>query len=143
MTNRADSVRLEGAHSTKREQPIGGSGFDWAMIAVCTWFLGGLYLDGWAHHHIPALESFFTPWHGVFYSGFFAVASLTVGALVRNYVMGYPWRGALPAGYELSWLGVLIFAAAGVSDMIWHEFFGIEASIDALLRVCESIPRVV
>jgi len=32
--------------------------------------LGGLYLDGWAHVHLRGLESFFTPWHGVLYTGF-------------------------------------------------------------------------
>jgi hypothetical protein len=102
------------------------------MIAVCSWFLGGLYLDGWAHNHIPQLETFFTPWHGVFYSGFLAAAGLTLATLLRNHAKGAPWRRALPLGYLGSLLGVVVFAAGGIGDMVWHEFFGIEADVEAL-----------
>src|SRR5215831_18761197 len=45
---------------------------------------------------------------------------------------GYDWRRALPAGYGLSFLGSLIFAAGGVGDILWHSLFGIERSIEAL-----------
>ncbi|MGH8066860.1 MAG: hypothetical protein ACRERE_16810 [Candidatus Entotheonellia bacterium] len=115
------------------KQAIGGRGYDWTMILLSFWFLAGVFLDGWAHNHIPELESFFTPWHAVFYSGFLAVAGFLMATLVRNHAKGYPWRQAMPPGYELSCLGVLIFIAGGVGDMIWHEIFGIEANIEALL----------
>jgi hypothetical protein len=90
-------------------------------------------LDGWAHNHIAELENFFTPWHAVFYSGFLAIAGFLMATLVRNHAKGYPWRSAMPPGYELAVLGVLIFVAGGVGDMIWHELFGIEANVEALL----------
>lgn len=109
------------------------TGFDWAMIALCAWFQFGAYLDGWAHIHLPELETFFSPWHAVLYSGFLAVTALTVGSLIRNHARGHPWRRALPGGYGLSLLGVLIFMAGGVGDMIWHLLFGIEADVEALL----------
>jgi hypothetical protein len=108
-------------------------GYDWAVVALSFWFLGGLVLDGWAHNHIPKLESFFTPWHAVFYSGFLAIAGFLMATLVRNRAKGYPWRSAMPSGYELALLGVLIFMAGGVGDMIWHELFGIEVNVEALL----------
>jgi hypothetical protein len=115
------------------KQPVSGRGYDWAVVALSFWFLGGLVLDGWAHNHIPELESFFTPWHAVFYSGFLAIAGFLMATLVRNHAKGYPWRSAMPSGYELALLGVVIFMAGGVGDMIWHELFGIEANIEALL----------
>ena len=115
------------------KQATGGRGYDWTVILLSLWFLAGVFLDGWAHNHIPELESFFTPWHAVFYSGFLAVAGFLTATLVRNHAKGYPWRQAMPPGYELSLLGVLIFMAGGVGDMIWHEIFGIEANIEALL----------
>jgi hypothetical protein len=115
------------------KQAIGGSGYDWTMILLSFWFLAGAFVDGWAHNHIPELESFFTPWHLVFYSGFLAVAGFLMATLVRNHAKGYSWRGAMPPGYELSLLGVLIFMAGGVGDMLWHELFGIEANVEALL----------
>lgn len=133
MTLGTESAGLERTGPAAIAQPVGGIRFDWAVIALSSWFLGGVYLDGWAHHHIPELETFFTPWHGVLYSGFLATATLLVVAWIRNGVRGYPWRRALPVGYTLSLLGVPIFLAGGVGDMIWHELFGIEADVEALL----------
>ncbi len=115
------------------KQAIGGSGYDWTMVLLCFWFVAGAFVDGWAHNHIPELESFFTPWHVMFYSGFLAVTGFLVATLVHNHTQGYPWRDAMPPGYELSLLGVLIFMAGGVGDMLWHEIFGIEVGIEALL----------
>ena len=107
--------------------------YDWLMVALCAWFQAGAYLDAWAHVHLTELESFFTPWHGVLYSGFFAVAALTAAPLLRRRAPGRAWNEALPAGYDLSLVGVLAFLLGGVLDMIWHIVFGIEADVEALL----------
>ena len=51
----------------------GGRYFDLIVSLLSLWIIAGLYLDGSAHHHIPDLiETFFTPWHAVLYSGFLA-----------------------------------------------------------------------
>jgi hypothetical protein len=102
-----------------------------AMLAAV--FVGGLFLDGWAHTHGGVDQSFFTPWHAVFYAGYVAVASVLAASLLRNHARGYPWLRAVPAGYEPSLLGALIFAVGGMSDLIWHTLFGIEAGVEALL----------
>jgi len=115
------------------KQIIGGRVYDWWVVLLSLWFVAGVILDGWAHNHIPELETFFTPWHAVFYSGFLAVAGCLVLTLIRNHAMGRTWWQAMPPGYELSFLGVLIFIAGGAGDMIWHELFGIEADVEALL----------
>jgi hypothetical protein len=115
------------------QQARGGRGYDWATALLSGWFVAGLFLDGWAHRHVPELESFFTPWHAVFYSGFLAVAGFLMATLARNHAKGYPWRYAMPPGYELAVLGALIFIAGGIGDMIWHEIFGIESDVEALL----------
>lgn len=117
----------------KRTTVVGGLGFDWLMMGLSLVFLGGLYLDGWAHNHGKVDNSFFTVWHAFFYSGFALVALLLLGTLVVNRLRGLPWQRALPQGYQLSLLGVLIFAAGGVGDLIWHELFGIEEDFEALL----------
>jgi hypothetical protein len=114
-------------------RPAASAALDWATVAFSTWLLVGLFADGWAHTHIPQLESFFTPWHGILYSGFAAAALLTLGVFLRNAAAGYHWRNALPAGYGWSLIGAAIFLAGGVGDMVWHMVFSIEASIDALL----------
>ncbi|TAK31321.1 MAG: hypothetical protein EPO21_17650 [Chloroflexota bacterium] len=115
------------------ERPAASITFEWTYILLSCWMIFGSYLDGWAHTHIPQLETFFTPWHAVLYSGFLAVSAFTVGALVRNHWQGYHWKQALPAGYQLSLLGVVIFLVGGIGDLIWHTLFGIEADVDALL----------
>ena len=112
---------------------IGGLAFDWIMVGLSTLFIGGLYLDGWAHNHGRVDQSFFTVWHAFFYAGFGLVSLCLTGTLLFNRRQGYAWRTALPAGYSLSLLGVIIFALGGVVDLVWHELFGIEEDFDALL----------
>jgi hypothetical protein len=115
------------------KQVLGGRGYDWTVVLLSFWLVVGMVLDGWAHNHIPELESFFTPWHAVFYSGFLAFVGFLTATLVRNHAKGYAWRHAMPPGYELSLLGALIFIAGGTGDMIWHEIFGVETGVEALL----------
>jgi hypothetical protein len=103
------------------------------MLGLSVWLVGGAFIDGWAHTHGKVDTAFFTPWHAAFYSGFAAVASFLVGHMLRNLRRGSPWRLALPAGYGLSLLGVLVFWLGGMGDLIWHMLFGIEKDVEALL----------
>src|SRR5712691_4218066 len=106
--------------------------YDWAMIALGIWLMVGGYSDGWAHNHIP-VDNFFTPWHAAFYSGFLAAMIFLVGTFIRNRRRGYSTQLAMPAGYELSLLGVVIIFFGGIGDMFWHILFGIELNIDGAL----------
>jgi len=106
--------------------------FDWVIVVLGLWLIGGVHLDAWAHHQFK-LETFFTPWHGVLYSGFLALAGVLVGVFVRNIRQGVAWREAMPSGYGLSLVGAAIFMVGGVGDMLWHTLFGIEVGIEALL----------
>jgi hypothetical protein len=103
------------------------------MATLSAGFVAGLFLDGWAHTHGRVDQSFFTPWHGVFYAGYAAVASVLVVTVLTNHARGYVWLRAMPVGYGLSLLGAVVFALGGVTDLIWHTFFGIEAGVEALL----------
>jgi len=105
---------------------------DTLAIVTSTLFLLGLFLDGWAHNSIPNLETFFTPWHAVLYSGYFSVAILIGITQYRNVAKGYAWSRALPKGYGLSLLGVMLFFVGGAGDMVWHTVFGIEQNLEAL-----------
>jgi hypothetical protein len=93
-------------------------------VAFGTWLIVGLFLDGWAHNNGKP-ESFFTPWHAVFYSGFLATAAWMWTRHERH-------RG-VPAGYGLGFIGVISFAVGGVADMVWHLIFGVEVNLEALL----------
>jgi hypothetical protein len=106
--------------------------FDWSFTILALWFTLGLFLDGWAHTHGQADETFFTPWHAVLYSGHLAATAFLFIVFVRNVLRGYTWRNALPAGYGLSLIGGILFAIGGLGDLIWHTLFGIEKSVEAL-----------
>src|SRR5215472_3414448 len=116
-----------------RESPKASARFDWIAILLSAWWVGGIFLDGWAHSHLPQLETFFTPWHAVLYSGFLVVAMFLLATAVRNHAQGYSWEHVMPRGYELSLLGVGVFAVGGILDLLWHLFFGIERGMAALL----------
>jgi hypothetical protein len=104
------------------------------ILSFCAlWFITGLFIDGWAHNHLRGIESFFTPWHAAFYSGFAALAgALCVTVWLRKTKHG-SWMDAVPLGYEWALLGAAIFAVGGAGDMTWHIVFGVEADIEALL----------
>ncbi len=106
--------------------------FAWSVTALALWLTAGLFLDGWAHTHGQADETFFTPWHAVLYSGHLATTAYLFIAFICNVTRGYAWRNALPAGYGLSLIGGILFAIGGLGDLIWHTLFGIEQSVEAL-----------
>jgi hypothetical protein len=102
---------------------------DLVTVLLSAWFTVGLFLDAWAHNNVPRLETFFTPWHAVFYSGFLATAAW-IAWTVRG--VAQSGRPAIPRGYEPAALAVLGFAFFGVCDAAWHTFFGIEQNINIL-----------
>ena len=98
-----------------------------------TWLILGLFVDGWAHNNQPELESFWTPWHGLFYSGFTATA-IWIAWIVRRRLDGTKGiSGSIPPGYGAAAIGLMIFAVGGIGDAFWHTIFGVETSFDALL----------
>lgn len=70
--------------------------FDWLMIALCSWLLIGVYIDGWAHNHFNIIDTFFTPWHAVLYSGFLSIVIFLAITLARNIRQGFYWWAAVP-----------------------------------------------
>lgn len=103
------------------------------MVAACVWLSVGMAVDAWAHKNVPSLETFFTPWHAVFYSGFTAVATVVGGATWRNVRRGLPWRLAAPEGYAEALVGLALFVGGAVGDAIWHEVIGVEKDLAALV----------
>src|SRR5579885_2571832 len=92
------------------------------LVSLCTlWVSCGFFLDAWAHGHVP-VETFFTPYHGVFYSGMLALA--IVLAIFRR---------RIPRTYRLALVGVPVFILSGIGDLIWHRLLGVEEGVDALL----------
>lgn len=102
-------------------------------ILFATWLVAGVFVDGYAHNH-GVVETFFTPWHAILYSGFIATALWMLWVVYRvKQTSGLSWVKSIPLGYHLGLAGVLVFLIGGVSDMIWHIIFGVEEAFDALL----------
>ena len=154
MASKIDTVGFSLPTGKEKARAVSSLRFDWIMVAVSVWWLGGLFIDGWAHSNIPQLETFFTPWHAVFYSGYLAVAltllvqillnlrqsarsdgdsTPSLVTLVRENLPGNRWLRAIPNGYGLSVLGLAIFGVCGIGDLTWHLILGIERSTEALL----------
>lgn len=97
------------------------------------WLISGLYIDGWSHEHGKPLTSFFTPWHGIFYAGFFSVALYIVFPTIKNFITTHKFSLVYPSFYFPAILGVFIFSLGGIGDVIWHGIYGFETQIDAIL----------
>lgn len=110
----------------------------WQAIVTC-FMIFGLFIDGWAHNHDRVDDTFFTPWHAILYSAYAVAALSLIVAHFRNVSRGYHWRRALPAGYMPALVGAILFAVAGMGDMFWHELFGFEESLEALLSPAHLI----
>lgn len=99
-----------------------------AFAVFSVWTISGLFLDGWAHRQGKP-ETFFTPWHGLLYSGFAAGMAWTVYDRART-----ARRGEATSSVDrLVVAGGALFAMAGLADMVWHTIFGIEEDLGALL----------
>jgi hypothetical protein len=134
VTNVQDREKIALNIGKTDSYPRGSVRFDLRVVLLSLWMIAGLYLDGSAHHHIPDLiETFFTPWHAVLYSGFAASAGLLLITQWRNVSKGYRWTRALPKGYMVSLVGAVIFLFSGGSDFLWHEAFGFEVGLEALV----------
>ncbi len=116
--------------------------YDWLFAVLGLAVVGGAFLDGWAHSHDRVDESFFTPWHGVLYSSVAVLGAAYVVTLLRTFIRGTHRRLAMPDGYLPSLLGVVLFGAAGLSDLAWHTLFGIEEGIESLLSPSHLILAV-
>ncbi len=93
-----------------------------------TWAITGLFLDGWAHEANKP-ETFFSPWHGVLYSAFIVG---TAYSMIDTFIKRS--RGQAVEKMDPAILGgLLLFGAAGVGDMVWHQIFGIEVDVEALI----------
>lgn len=134
-----ETVTASGGADANRTRPaardsaqVFGVCFDLLFALLSALFMGGVLLDGRSHVH-GAPETFFTPEHAMFYTAFLGIAGLLGVTVYQRRRGGADWRAAVPAGYQVSMLGIGLFFLGGFGDMLWHELFGIESNVEALL----------
>lgn len=113
------------SRTTRREDLI--------TVALGMWVIIGLFVDAYNHVTNPELETFWTPWHGLFYSGFAASAFWIVSLSLRRRQAEGGVLDWAPHGYRAALIGLVVFLVGGIGDAIWHTVFGVETSLDALL----------
>jgi hypothetical protein len=135
MTTLSRSGKLRTSDAARiTDYPASSLRFDWLIAILGFTTMLGVFLDGWAHNSFPEnIETFLTPWHAVLYGGVLLTGAALSLAYLRNVLRGYSLRTALPKGYMLSLIGVMIFASGGGFDFVWHSLFGFEADVEALL----------
>ncbi|GIM93427.1 hypothetical protein [Paractinoplanes toevensis] len=104
----------------------------WIMLVASAWLVTGLQLDAYAHATTPELETFWTPWHAVLYSGI-AVSGLTLVWLLRSRLPNIPTYQtviALPNALRVPLLGMAFLLVGGGIDTLWHNVFGIEQGLE-------------
>lgn len=104
---------------------------DLVTVLLSTALVCGVMTDVWAHINIiETIESFFTPWHGLLYTGFAATAAWTLFLAHRRRADAPRWWfDGWPAGYRVGALGAGLFLFGGFADMVWHQTFGIETGL--------------
>ena len=120
---------------------VGSKRFEWTMLSLAMWCFTGLCIDVWAHKHLNLEETFFTPWHAVWYSGFAAYSSYIVfvlwglndGGIPKSISAVKEFFSSMPKGYSVGVVGMILFIVSGFGDMLWHTFLGIEGGTDILL----------
>jgi hypothetical protein len=131
MATQVDTVRAGWRAQDGMSSQVSYTG-NLVTILLGAWLVAGLMVDAWAHQNLARLETFFTPWHAMFYSGFLATAGWIVWTVGRRVRAEHSWT-AIPRGYRLGLVGIAIFGVGGIGDMLWHIIFGIEKNIAALL----------
>jgi hypothetical protein len=132
MTLLDQEITMTSGRSASAPRPRATRRENLLTVVFAGWLIAGLFVDGWAHNNDKP-ESFFTPWHGIFYSGFGATAAWMGWIVQKRRLEGATGPAAVPVGYGLGLLGVAVFALGGLFDMVWHEVFGIEVDLEALL----------
>lgn len=111
--------------TTRREDSV--------TVALASWTIVGIFVDAYKHVTDPGLETFWTPWHALFYSGFLATSAWLIFLAWRRMDGSQGLLDSAPRSHRSAIYGVLLFAAGGMGDAVWHTNFGVETSLDALL----------
>lgn len=126
--------RLDDAAAVNRASSLRVVGADLITSVAALWLTAGLFVDGYAHENLldTANEDFFTPYHAFFYSGFLALTLWVAHLSIRNRPSPSLWA-MVPEDYRTAVAGLAVFGAAGAADAAWHQMFGVETGLDALL----------
>jgi hypothetical protein len=113
---------------------------DMTAMGLAAWPVIAMFFDGRNHNNKTGQESFFSLAHIVLYSGMTVFAAY-IGVVLARYQIragAHLRRGvvdlkAIPVGYGVSFIGLCILGIAGPWDLLWHEAYGFEVNVEAII----------
>jgi hypothetical protein len=108
----------------------------WLLLGASAWMIIGLQLDAFAHQTVPNLETFWTPWHAVMYSGIAATGASLAWILSRHLPLRrFTYRDLLelPVALKVAVFGMGLLLVGGGIDTLWHNLFGIEEGVEIFI----------
>jgi hypothetical protein len=99
------------------------------------WVIGGLFADIWSHSHVPRADTFFSPYHVFLYMGLLLQIAWMLSLIYRNFRQdpSRRWVECIPVGYGVGYVGMVLEGVGGPADFIWHQIFGLEQGLNAVL----------
>lgn len=112
---------------------------DLVTMALAFWPITALFFDGRGHNNETGQESFFSIAHLFLYVGLTVLSLWILKVLYRHQIAaGSDIRrlvvdvSAIPVGYGVAIIGLLVLSIGGPSDLLWHTAYGFEVSVDAI-----------
>jgi hypothetical protein len=112
---------------------------DLITMLLALWPITAMFFDGLGHNNRTGQESFFSISHLFVYSGATVTAlwvtwvvvkaQTAAGVDVKKLMIDF---AAIPVGYGVAIIGLIILTLAGPADLIWHEIYGFEVGVDAI-----------
>lgn len=114
------------------ERPIASWSEDMVSVLISVLGVAGMYWDSWRHNtQVIEDDNFWSPPHIALYSAL-TVLLLWIGLIViRRQPAGGLDLAAIPRGYGIGIVGLVLAGAGGVGDFIWHAIFGFEDQANA------------
>jgi hypothetical protein len=122
-------------------RPYEGVRFDALFVALSVGLMVGLALDFNVHADGVGFEDegFWTAPHVLVYGGGLGLAAVLGSTVLGNRRHVDGWRAAIPVGYGLGLVGLVLFGVAGGADFVWHTVISHE---DTALEGMTSPPHL-
>lgn len=122
-----------GHRAARGARLLSAPAFDWIYITLILLAEVGFTLDVLSHVLYGPDQSVLSAYHLLMYGSMAMLGAYLAYAGATRMREGASWRNALPAGYGLGFVGVMIFGISGGLDLIGHALFGFETGTEAIL----------
>lgn len=121
-------------------RPVATWSDDLITMVLAFWPITALYFDARGHNNWTGQESFWSTAHLFLYSGATVLAGWLIWLVTREQLAAgvgprkrlLPDPAAIPVGYGVAILGLVVLGLAGPWDLLWHEMYGFEVGVDAV-----------